>query len=86
MRRLLGTNTFDLGVERMIRVYEDGHEIVVSFSGGKDSTCALEVCIMAAIEADRLPVKVAMRDDEIMVPGVFEYCERVASRPEIEFH
>jgi predicted phosphoadenosine phosphosulfate sulfurtransferase len=70
----------------MVRLYEDGHEVVVSFSGGKDSTCALEVCLLAAAEADRLPVKVAMRDEEVMVPGVFEYCERVAARPEIEFH
>lgn len=86
MKTFLGVETFGLAVERMIRVYEDGHEVVVSFSGGKDSTCALEVCLLAAAEANRLPVKVAMRDEEIMVPGVFEYCERVAARPEIDFH
>jgi predicted phosphoadenosine phosphosulfate sulfurtransferase len=86
MRTLLGRNTFDLAVERMIRLYEDGHRPIVSFSGGKDSTCVLEVSVIAASEANRLPVEVVMRDDEIMVPGVFEYCERVAARPEVDFH
>jgi len=79
-------NTFDLAVERMIRLYDEGHEVVVSFSGGKDSTCAMEVCLLAAAETGRLPVKVVMRDEEIMIPGVFEYCERVAARDEIDFH
>ena len=37
---------------------------VILFSGGKDSTCCLELAIMAARETDNLPVKVAMRDDE----------------------
>lgn len=86
MKRYLGTPTFDLAIERMIRLYAEGHEIVVSFSGGKDSTVALEVCVCAAAETNRLPVKVAMRDEEVMFPGTFEYCERVAARPEVEFH
>jgi len=29
---------------------------------------------------------VIMRDDEIMYPGTFEYAERVAQRPEVDFH
>lgn len=86
MRTMLGRKTFDLAVERMIRLYEQDERVVVSFSGGKDSTCAMEVCAIAAREADRLPVTVVLRDEEIMVPGVFEYCERLVERDDLDFH
>jgi predicted phosphoadenosine phosphosulfate sulfurtransferase len=58
---------------------------VVSFSAGKDSGVCLELAIMAAGELGRLPVRVVMRDEEIMLPGTYEYAERVASRPEVDF-
>jgi predicted phosphoadenosine phosphosulfate sulfurtransferase len=82
----LGTSSFEMAIERMIDIYSAGNRVVVSFSGGKDSTVAMEVCLLAAIETDRTPVEVVMRDEEIMFPGTFEYCERVAQRDEIDFH
>lgn len=85
-RKKLGANVFEMAVERMITLYEEGHEIVVSFSAGKDSGICLEVCILAASATGRLPVKVVMRDEEIMFPGTFEYAERVAARPEVDFY
>lgn len=84
-RRLLARNVFDEAVERMAHIYEGGHRVVCSFSGGKDSGVCLEVCIIAATMAGRLPVDVIMRDEEIMYPGTFEYAERVAARPEVAF-
>jgi predicted phosphoadenosine phosphosulfate sulfurtransferase len=44
---------------------------------------ALEVCIEAARRVGRLPVDAIMRDDEILLPGTFEYAERTAARPEV---
>lgn len=85
-RFMLDTNVFDAALDRLINLYEEGHRVVVSFSGGKDSTVCLELSLLAAKLTDRLPVEVAMRDDEIMFPGTFEYSERVAARPEIKFH
>lgn len=86
-RRKLGSDVFDNAVARMCALYEAGHRVVVSFSGGKDSTCCLEVCLVAARMTGRLPVEVIMRDEEIMFPGTFEYCERVvARREEVDFH
>jgi len=41
---------------------------------------------MAARETKRLPVEVMMRDEEIMLPGTYEYAERVAARPEVDFN
>lgn len=85
-RSPMGQNTFETAIERMIAVYEQGHRVVVSFSAGKDSTCALEVCVMAAKLTGRLPVEVVLRDEEINFPGTYEYALRTAKRPEIKFN
>lgn len=84
--RKLGYDVFVAAYERVKSLYDAGHLVVVSFSGGKDSTCCLELAIMAARETGNLPVKVVMRDEEIMYPPVWEYCERTAAREEVEFH
>lgn len=84
--RRLGVNVLDAALERVIELYRAGHEIIVSSSGGKDSTVVTELAIMAAQMTNRLPVKVVSRDEEILFPGSFEYLERVAARHEVEFH
>lgn len=84
--RKLGVNVFDAALDRIIGLYSAGHEIIVSFSAGKDSGVVTELAIIAAQMTGRLPVKVVMRDEEIMFPGTFEYAERIAARPEVEFH
>lgn len=79
-------NVFDAALERIVNIYKEGHTIVVSFSGGKDSGVCVELSIMAAKITGRLPINVMMRDEEIMFPGTFEYAERMAKREEINFH
>lgn len=81
-----GRDVLDDALLRMQSLYEEGHRVVVSFSGGKDSGIILELAIMAAEATGNLPVEVVMRDEEIMFPGTFEYSERVAARPEVDFH
>lgn len=82
-RRGIGMTVFDAAIDRMVDLYEQGHRVVVSISGGKDSTCVLETCIIAATLTDRLPVEAVTRDEEIMFPGTYEYLERVWERPEV---
>ena len=82
-RRLLGMTVFDAAIERMVEVYEQGHRVVVSVSGGKDSTCLLEVAVIAAEITGRLPVEAVTRDEEIMFPGTYEYLERVWQRDDV---
>jgi predicted phosphoadenosine phosphosulfate sulfurtransferase len=81
-----GQNVFDAALERLVPLFEDGHRLVVSFSAGKDSGVCLEVCRLAAEITGRLPLDVVMRDEEIMLPGTYEYAERVARRPDLRFH
>ena len=85
-RRPIGGNVFDAAVGRLTELYKAGHRLVISFSAGKDSGVVLELAVIAARAAGRLPVEVVMRDEEILMPGTFEYAERVAQRPEIDFH
>lgn len=85
-RKHLDQDVFLQAIDRMTTLYQNGHRIVVAFSAGKDSGVCLEICLIAAEATNRLPVEVVMRDEEIMYPGTFEYAERVAARPNVDFH
>jgi predicted phosphoadenosine phosphosulfate sulfurtransferase len=83
---MLGMTVFDAAVARLQQEYENGHRIVVSVSGGKDSTCCAEVAIRAATLAGRLPVEMVTREEEIIPPGTREYLMRLRDRPEVDLH
>lgn len=86
-RTYLAHDVFQAAYDRYMRMLERGDRLVVSCSGGKDSTVCVELAIMAARDAGKLPVEVVMRDEEIMLPGTFEYTERLANRvDEVDFH
>ena len=87
MRRVrTGKDVFQSAVDRMMDVYKEGHTVVCSFSGGKDSGVCLEVCIEAAAACGRLPVHVVYREEEILYPGTHEFLHRTHNRPEVDFH
>jgi predicted phosphoadenosine phosphosulfate sulfurtransferase len=83
VRTGLGISVLQAAVGRLQGLYEAGHRIVVSYSGGKDSTVCLELAVIAARKAGRLPVEVVMQDEEISYPGTYDFIERTAQRPEI---
>jgi len=83
---MLGMTVFDAAVLRLQEQYEEGHRVVVSCSGGKDSAVCVEVAIVAATRAGRLPVEVVTREEEIIPPGTREYLMRLRERPEVDLH
>lgn len=81
-----GANVYETAKERIRAEMLAGNHIVVSISGGKDSTVVMELSLEVARELGMLPLDCIMRDEEIMYPGTFEYLERVKDRPEINLH
>jgi predicted phosphoadenosine phosphosulfate sulfurtransferase len=86
-RAALGVDVFTAAIDRIADLYRNGDRVIVSFSGGKDSGTLVELAVLAAREAGLTePVEVVMRDDEIMLPGTFEYAERLAARSDLRFY
>ena len=81
--RPLDADVFSAATERMRHVFDAYDKVVVSYSGGKDSTCCLEVTIEAAREAGTLPVDVLFCDEEVLYPETEEMVERTMERPEV---
>lgn len=61
--------------ERMARLYREFDEVVVSFSGGKDSLVCLHLAHEAAAAAGKLPVRGYFQDEEFLPPQVISFVE-----------
>lgn len=70
-------------LERVRRIYDLFDRVVVSFSGGKDSTTVLNLTAMVARERGRLPLDVYFVDEEACYPETVEYVERVRGRDDV---
>lgn len=69
---------------RIRYIYNQFDHVVVSFSGGKDSTAVLNLTIEVARELGRLPVRAAFFDEEAIHPPTIEYVERVRQSPDVK--
>jgi len=78
-------NVYEASVRRIEKLYDLFDTIVVSFSGGKDSTVALNIALEVAKKRNRLPLIVYSIDEEAIHPETVEYMERVAANPDIDF-
>lgn len=76
-------NVLDAALERIRYIYSMFDHVCVSFSGGKDSTAVLNLCIQVATELGRLPVRAIFFDEEAIHPPTIEYVERTAARGDV---
>jgi len=76
-------SVWDAALERTHEVYDRYDYVEVSFSGGKDSTVALNMAIEVARERDELPVNVIYFDEEVVPPDTDDYVRRVYNRDEV---
>jgi predicted phosphoadenosine phosphosulfate sulfurtransferase len=84
--RKTDVSTLDAARERFRIAYERYDRIVVSFSGGKDSSCCLHLAIEAARAAGRLPVEAVFVDEEAIYPQTVEYVDRWSRNPDVKLH
>lgn len=83
-RRFTEQSVLDASLERMRYGFDLVDTVVVSFSGGKDSTAALHVVLEVAAERGDVPVKVLFLDEEVIPWETVEYMTRVADRPDVD--
>ena len=76
-------DVMEAGLERVRRIYDLFDRVVVSFSGGKDSTVVMNLAAMVARERGRLPLDVYFVDEEACYPETIEYVERVRGRDDV---
>lgn len=68
---------------RLRYIFSEFENVVVSFSGGKDSTVLLNVTLEVARELNRLPLTVMFIDQEAEWQGTIDYVRSVMYDPEV---
>lgn len=84
MKMFLKENVYDSALKRIRYLFDEFPNIVVAFSGGKDSTVCLQLALIVAREKKRLPLKVAFIDQEAEWDTVIDYIREVMYNPEIQ--
>lgn len=80
----LETNVWDEALKRTRYIFDNFDKVVVSFSGGKDSTAVLNVALEVARERNKLPLEVVFFDEEAIHPPTIEYVRRVANSEDVD--
>ena len=83
MKIYMEENVFDATIKRINRIFDEFNNVCVNFSGGKDSTVCLELCLAIARQRGRLPLNVMFIDQEIEWEHTIEYMRRVMYRKEV---
>lgn len=82
-KQMQEANVYEAALDRIRHLYATYDDVIVSFSGGKDSTALLLCCIDVATELGRLPVRAVFYDEEAIHPPTIEYVERIRNRPDV---
>lgn len=85
-KRMLTVDVYTAAQQRCRYLYENYEDVIISWSGGKDSSSVLELCREAARALGKLPIKVFFLDEEVVYPETIDLCHRHVNDPEIEFY
>lgn len=83
-KEYIDTNVYEETLKRINYLYDLYDELIVSFSGGKDSTALLNCVLTVAEKRNKLPVKAWFIDEEVIHPPTIEYVARVRQDPRVK--
>ena len=84
MKLFLDQTVYTAALDRIRYLYSEFDDVIVSFSGGKDSTVTLNLTLQIARELNRLPLKVVFLDQEAEWQCVADYVRSVGQEPDID--
>ena len=84
MRIFKDQNVLQEAEQRIERLFHEFENVIVSFSGGKDSTVILNLSLEIARKLNRLPLKVMWVDQEAEWEATVKYVENIFKNPDIE--
>ena len=83
MKLYKNTTVFDEALIRINWLFDEFEDIAVGFSGGKDSTVVLNLCLKVAEERNRLPLTVMFIDQEAEWQHTIDYMKTVMYDPRV---
>lgn len=84
MKVYLKDTVFEKALDRIRWVYDEFDNVVVSMSGGKDSTVVFELTRIVAREKGKLPVPVMWLDQECEFESTADYMQTIMYDPDVK--
>ena len=84
MKIYLKTSVWDAALDRINRIFDEFDNVVISTSGGKDSTVTMQLALMVAEQRGKLPLKMLFLDQEAEYRMTIEYMRQAMSDPRVE--
>lgn len=80
----LPTNVYEESIKRIKFVFDECDDVIVSMSGGKDSTVMFELAMREATKRGRLPLKVFWLDQEAEWQATEDYMKSIMYREDVK--
>ena len=77
-------NVFDASLDMIRYLFDEFENVVVGYSGGKDSTIILNLALQVAKEKDRLPLPVLFIDQEAEWQGTIDMVKKVMYNKDVK--